>query len=72
MALVCIHIVVFAAWMLLIESNPWPTLPLVVSLEAIFLATFVLTEQNRAAAFQQADHDLAEQETELRRNTEHP
>jgi uncharacterized membrane protein len=72
MAFVYIHVVVFAAWMVLVESNPWPTLTLVVSLEAIFLSTFVLIGQNRAAAFQQAkaDHDFTEQETELRTNTE--
>jgi uncharacterized membrane protein len=72
MAFVYIHVVVFVAWMVLVESNPWPTLTLVVSLEAIFLSTFVLIGQNRAAAFQQAkaDHDFTEQETELRTNTE--
>ena len=44
--------------MLAIEKSPWPT-P-VVSLEAIFLSTFVTIGQNRQAAFQQAkaDHDF--------------
>jgi uncharacterized membrane protein len=44
--------------MLFIESKPWPTL--IVSLEAIFLSTFVMIGQNRQAAFQQAkaDHDF--------------
>ncbi|MDX6239325.1 MAG: hypothetical protein QOG10_4140, partial [Kribbellaceae bacterium] len=66
------HAVVFATWMLFIESSPWPTLTLVVSLEAIFLSTFVMIGQNRAAKFQQAkaDHDFVEQELELKTNTE--
>jgi uncharacterized membrane protein len=69
---VYLHVVAFAVWMLLIESSPWPTLTLVVSLEAIFLSTFVMIGQNRAAAFQQAkaDHDFIEQETELKTNTQ--
>jgi len=72
MNFVYIHIVVFAAWMLLIEHKPWPTLTLVVSLEAIFLSTFVMIGQNRQAAFQQskADHDFSEQELELKTNTQ--
>jgi uncharacterized membrane protein len=72
MAFVYIHVGVFAVWMLLVESSPWPTLTLVVSLEAIFLSTFVMIGQNRQAAFQQAkaDHDFVEQELELKTNTE--
>jgi uncharacterized membrane protein len=72
MAFVYLHIAVFAVWMLFIERSPWPTLTLVVSLEAIFLSTFVMIGQNRAAAFQQAkaDHDFVEQETELKTNTQ--
>jgi uncharacterized membrane protein len=69
---VYIHAVGFAAWMLFVESSPWPTLTLIVSLEAIFLSTFVMIGQNRAAEFQQikADHDFVEQELELKTNTE--
>ena len=54
------------------RPSPWPTLTLVVSLEAIFLSTFVMIGQNRQAAFQQAkaDHDFTEQELELKTNTE--
>jgi uncharacterized membrane protein len=48
MPFVYIHVVVFAAWMLFVESSPWPTLTLIVSLEAIFLSTFVMISQNRA------------------------
>jgi uncharacterized membrane protein len=52
--------------------KPWPTLTLVVSLEAIFLSTFVMIGQNRQAAFQQAkaDHDYNSQELELKTNTQ--
>jgi uncharacterized membrane protein len=72
MAFVYLHVVAFAGWMLLVEASPWPTLTLVVSLEAIFLSTFVMIGQNRQAAYQQAkaDHDFVEQELELKTNTE--
>jgi uncharacterized membrane protein len=72
MPFVYVHIVLFAVWMLFLESNPWPMLTLIVSLEAIFLSTFVMIGQNRQAAFQQAkaDHDFTEQELELKTNTE--
>jgi uncharacterized membrane protein len=72
MPFVYLHALVFAGWMLFVESSPWPTLTLVVSLEAIFLSTFVMIGQNRQAAFQQAkaDHDFVAQEQELHRNTE--
>jgi uncharacterized membrane protein len=64
--------VLFTVWMLFIEKSPWPTLTLIVSLEAIFLSTFVMIGQNRQAAFQQAkaDHDFNEQELELKTNTQ--
>jgi uncharacterized membrane protein len=72
MRFVYLHAVAFAAWMLLVEKNPWPKLTLIVSLEAIFLSTFVMIGQNRQSAFQQAkaDHDFVEQEQELKHNTE--
>ena len=72
MAFVYAHIVVFAVWMLFVEKSPWPTLTLVVSLEAIFLSTFVMIGQNRQADFQQkkADHDFTANELELQSNTE--
>jgi len=72
MAFVWLHVAAFAGWMLVVESSPWPTLTLAVSLEAIFLSTFVMIGQNRQAAFQQAkaDHDFVEQEMELKTNTE--
>ena len=72
MTFLYLHAVVFVAWMLAIEKSPWPTLTLVVSLEAIFLSTFVMIGQNRQSAFQQAkaDHDFVEQELELKTNTD--
>jgi uncharacterized membrane protein len=72
MPFVYVHAVIFGAWMIWFEAEPWPTLTLVVSLEAIFLSTFVMIGQNRQAAFQQAkaDHDFVEQELELKTNTE--
>jgi len=72
MNFVYIHIALFTVWMLFIESKPWPTLTLIVSLEAIFLSTFVMIGQNRQADFQQAkaDHDFTEQELELKTNTQ--
>jgi uncharacterized membrane protein len=71
MKFVYIHAIVFAVWMIFLEKDPWPKLTLVVSLEAIFLSTFVMIGQNRAAAFQQvkANHDFVEQEQELKTNT---
>jgi uncharacterized membrane protein len=72
MNFVYLHIALFTIWMLVVEKSPWPTLTLIVSLEAIFLSTFVMIGQNRQAAFQQtkADHDFTEQELELKTNTE--
>ena len=71
MNFVYIHAALFALWMLVLEKSPWPTLTLVVSLEAIFLSTFVMIGQNRQAAFQQAkaDHDYEEEEALLNENT---
>jgi uncharacterized membrane protein len=72
MNFVYLHIALFAAWMIVLERSPWPTLTLVVSLEAIFLSTFVMIGQNRQSAFQQAkaDHDFVAQEQELKLNTD--
>lgn len=58
--------------MLYLEASPWPTLTLVVSLEAIFLSTFVMIGQNRQAVFAQAkaDHDFTAETLELQTNTE--
>jgi uncharacterized membrane protein len=72
MLFVYVHVAAFAAWMVWAERSPWPTLTLVVSLEAIFLSTFVMIGQNRQAAFQRlkADHDFVAQEQELHTNTD--
>jgi len=72
MPFVYLHAIGFGAWMLFFEKSPWPTLTLVVSLEAIFLSTFVMIGQNRQAAFQQAkaDRDFQDVTTLLRENTD--
>src|SRR6266508_452997 len=72
MEFVYLHVLLFGVWMLVIEKSPWPTLTLIVSLEAIFLSTFVMIGQNRQAVFQQAkaDHDFEASEQELDSNTD--
>ncbi len=72
MTFVYIHAGLFGVWMLVFEHSPWPTLTLIVSLEAIFLSTFVMIGQNRQAAFAaaKAQHDFVESELELKTNTE--
>ena len=60
MAFVYIHIVWFACWIGLgIEHYPFGLLTMIVSLEAIFLSTFVMISQNRADAKRQV---LADQQ----------
>lgn len=72
MPFVYLHATLFAAWMLFLERSPWPTLTLAVSLEAIFLSTFVMIGQNRQGAFQQAkaDHDYQNMDKLLEENTQ--
>ena len=72
MNFVYLHAAIFAVWMLVFERSPWPTLTLIVSLEAIFLSTFVMIGQNRQAAFQQAkaDEDYADVSRLLAENTD--
>jgi uncharacterized membrane protein len=72
MTFVYLHVIMFALWIGIFEMYPWPILALTVSLEAIFLSTFVMIGQNRQAAFQQAkaDHDYEAQDLELKTNTE--
>jgi uncharacterized membrane protein len=71
MNFVYLHIVLFALWMIVFEKSPWPTLTLIVSLEAIFLSTFVMIGQNRQAEFQQkkADRDYGDVNQLLVENT---
>ena len=73
MAFVYFHVIWFAVWIFGgVEGYPYGLLTMIVSLEAIFLSTFVMIGQNRAASFQQAkaDHDFREQELELKTNTQ--
>ena len=74
MNFVWFHAAIFAVWMLFLEKSPWPTLTLVVSLEAIFLSTFVMIGQNRQSEFQQAkaDHDFEAQELERKTASDLP
>jgi uncharacterized membrane protein len=71
MNFVYLHILLFALWMIVFERSPWPTLTLIVSLEAIFLSTFVMIGQNRQASFQQlkSDRDYQDVNTLLTENT---
>ena len=51
MSFVYVHIVWFASWIVLgIEKYPYGLLTMIVSLEAIFLSTFLMVTQNRQAA----------------------
>ena len=60
MAFVYVHILWFGLWISLgIEKYPFGLLTMIVSLEAIFLSTFVLISQNRADAKRQV---IADQE----------
>jgi uncharacterized membrane protein len=60
MAFVVLHLVWFAAWVLVnllgptFDPFPFGLLTMIVSLEAIFLSTFVLISQNRVEERQQA------------------
>ncbi|HEV8593809.1 MAG TPA: DUF1003 domain-containing protein [Pyrinomonadaceae bacterium] len=59
MGFVYIHIIWFAVWIGFgVESYPYGLLTMIVSLEAIFLSTFVMISQNRADAKHQAVADL--------------
>lgn len=49
MPFVYLHILWFASWIILgVEDYPFGLLTMIVSLEAIFLSTFILISQNRA------------------------
>ncbi len=72
MQFVYVHIALFTVWMLVLERRPWPTLTLAVSLEAIFLSTFVMISQNRADERRQvlADQQWQFVQTEEQQNEE--
>ena len=60
MTFVYLHVIWFGCWIGFgVESYPYGLLTMIVSLEAIFLSTFVMISQNRADAKQQL---LADQE----------
>lgn len=76
MNFVYVHVVLFAVWcgtgLFGLDKFPFEFLTMAVSLEAIFLSTFVMIGQNRSAAFQQskADRDYNSQEKLLEENTD--
>src|SRR4029079_3934038 len=73
MTFVYLHVIWFGAWIGLgVESYPYGLLTMIVSLEAIFLSTFVMISQNRAAAKQQvlADQEWRTVQEEDRQNVE--
>src|SRR5262245_24223825 len=73
MAFVYIHIIWFGCWIGFgVESYPFGLLTMIVSLEAIFLSTFVMISQNRADAKRQAlaDHQWSFVQTEEKQNEE--
>jgi uncharacterized membrane protein len=59
MAFVYLHILWFGSWIAFgVEGYPYGLLTMIVSLEAIFLSTFVMISQNRADAKRQVVADL--------------
>ena len=73
MRFVYIHIVWFACWIGLgVEDYPYGLLTMIVSLEAIFLSTFVMISQNRADAKRQvlADEEWRTVQEEDKQNQE--
>lgn len=74
---VYLHVAVFAFWLLtnggpFDDPFPYGLLTMIVSLEAIFLSTFVMISQNRADARRQvlADHQWALVQDEEKQNEE--
>jgi uncharacterized membrane protein len=58
MTFVYLHVIWFASWIGFgVEKYPYGLLTMIVSLEAIFLSTFVMISQNRADAKQQVVAD---------------
>ena len=73
MAFVYIHIIWFGCWIGFgVEKYPYGLLTMIVSLEAIFLSTFVMISQNRADAKRQviADQQWQTVREEDRQNEE--
>jgi uncharacterized membrane protein len=66
---VYIHIIWFASWIGLgVEKYPYGLLTMIVSLEAIFLSTFVMISQNRADAKRQV---IADQQWQTVKEEDH-
>ena len=71
MQFVYLHVLWFGCWIGFgVESYPYGLLTMIVSLEAIFLSTFVMISQNRADAKRQvlADHQWQTVQTEEGQN----
>jgi uncharacterized membrane protein len=71
MMFVYIHLAWFAIWIVFkVEKYPFGLLTMIVSLEAIFLSTFVMISQNRADAKRQvlADHQWEFVQAEEKQN----
>jgi uncharacterized membrane protein len=73
MLFVYLHVIWFACWIGFgVEDYPYGLLTMIVSLEAIFLSTFVMISQNRADARRQviADHQWKTVQEEDQQNVE--
>src|SRR4051794_37195559 len=73
MAFVYLHVIWFGCWIGFgVEKYPFGLLTMIVSLEAIFLSTFVMISQNRADARRQliADEEWKTVQDEDRQNDE--
>jgi uncharacterized membrane protein len=73
MPFIYLHVVWFTLWISLrVEKFPFGLLTMIVSLEAIFLSTFVMISQNRQDERRQvlADHQWQFVQTEERQNEE--
>jgi len=73
MTFVYLHIIWFSSWIVFgVEDYPFGLLTMIVSLEAIFLSTFVMISQNRADAKRQviADHQWHMVQEEDQQNVE--
>ena len=73
MLFVYLHVIWFGCWIGFgVEHYPYGLLTMIVSLEAIFLSTFVMISQNRADARRQviADHQWQTVQEEDKRNVE--
>lgn len=77
MSFVYVHIAWFAFWIALpVEKYPFGLLTMIVSLEAIFLSTFVMISQNRADARRQVfadnQYEMIQAEQKQKRGADRP